>query len=177
MLDAAGWRAEIARAVPFYAGIEGLARQGDQLQYGGRHLCAGGEFPRPGGRAAFAPVGLLPAAAAQGRFGLTTRRGKQFNSIVHADVDPLTGAGRRDVLVAEEDARGLGILDGDAIVVTSAHGSLVGRARYAPIQRGNVQAFWPEVNALLPFPPHDALSGVPEYGTRVDLAKAPTERP
>ena len=41
-------REEIARVVPAYAGIETLATTGDQVQWGGRHLCAGGEFPLPG---------------------------------------------------------------------------------------------------------------------------------
>ncbi|MEY4362028.1 MAG: hypothetical protein RL391_1334, partial [Actinomycetota bacterium] len=42
-------RREIARVVPMYAGIEDLATTGDAVQYGGRHLCAGGEFPLPDG--------------------------------------------------------------------------------------------------------------------------------
>ena len=37
-------RAEIAQVVPVYAGIEKLAETGDQVQWGGRHLCADGEF-------------------------------------------------------------------------------------------------------------------------------------
>jgi len=175
-LDSAGWRAEIARAVPMYAGIERLAQQGDEVQYGGRRLCEGGVFPRPGGRATIAAIDFTPRAGAAAepeprRFRLTTRRGKQFNSIVHPDVAPLTGAARTDLLLAAEDARALGLVDGDAVVVTSAHGRLVLHARRAAMKPGNVQAFWPEANALLPFAPHDALSGVPDYGTRVDLAK------
>src|SRR3712207_2751896 len=31
-------RAEIAEVVPLYAGIETLAKTGDEVQYGGRHL-------------------------------------------------------------------------------------------------------------------------------------------
>src|SRR5882762_9154907 len=37
-----GWkmREEIARAVPFYAGVEKLKSTGDAIQYGGAHLCS-----------------------------------------------------------------------------------------------------------------------------------------
>ncbi len=179
--DAAGWRAEIARAAPLYAGIERLG-PGEQVQYGGVRLCEGGAFARPGGRAAFAPLalgsadaaGVAPPAAPPGgppRFRLTTRRGKQFNSIVHADLDPLTGAARHDLLVAASDLAALGLADGDAVEARSDAGRFVGRARAANIQPGNVQGFWPEVNVLLPHGPHDALSGVPDYGTWIELAR------
>lgn len=41
---AAAIRAEIARAVPLYRGIETLAKKGDQVQWGGRLLFADGRF-------------------------------------------------------------------------------------------------------------------------------------
>src|ERR1041384_5425665 len=95
--DAAEIRAEIARVVPAYAGIEKLRRKGDHVQWGGRTLCVDGVFPTADGRARFAavrpPESVLPA----GRFALSTRRGKQFNSMVHRDRDPLNGALRDDV--------------------------------------------------------------------------------
>jgi molybdopterin-dependent oxidoreductase alpha subunit len=173
-------RGEIARAVPFYRGIETLAAQGDQVQYGGRHLCAGGQFERPGGRARFEAPALDRPARGVG-FQLTTRRGKQFNSMVHADQDPLTGARRKDILISPEDLARLGLEDGAAIVVSSGSGSFVGRARSAALSAGNVQGFWPEVNVLLVQGPHDAESGVPDYGATVTIARAPgaptTEEP
>ncbi len=175
--DSAALRAEIARAVPFYAGIERLSAQGDQLQYGGRHLAAGGNFDRPGGRARFEAVDLSPRARTPGTLSLTTRRGKQFNSMVHEAKDPLTGARRRDILVAGEDLAARGIADGEPIVLQSLTGRFEGRARVAPIAPGNVQGFWPEVNVLLPRDRHDAESGVPDYGTAVTLERAPTVRP
>ena len=54
-------RAEIAEVVPAYAGIEDLATTGDQVQWGGRHLCADGTFPTPDGRGRFTP--LVPECA------------------------------------------------------------------------------------------------------------------
>jgi anaerobic selenocysteine-containing dehydrogenase len=106
---------------------------------------------------------------APGALTLTTRRGKQFNSIVHQDKDPLTGASRRDLLMAGEDLAARGLADGDPVVVRSASGTFSGRARRAEMKPGNVQGFWPEMNVLLPHGPHDAESGVPDYGAEVTI--------
>ena len=40
-------RAEIADVVPAYRGIETLATTGDQVQWGGRHLCTEPRLARP----------------------------------------------------------------------------------------------------------------------------------
>ena len=122
-------RTEIARVVPAYAGIEDLHQTGDTIQVGGAHLCAGGVFPLPGGRAQFAVVKPTGHDIPEGRFLLSTRRGKQFNSMVWAEKDPLTGAGRDALFLADADAASLGVAEGDAVLVRSAHGVL--RAREA----------------------------------------------
>src|SRR5207245_4889684 len=43
--DALAMRREIASVVPFYTGIETLAKTGDQVQWGGARLCDGQVFP------------------------------------------------------------------------------------------------------------------------------------
>ncbi len=101
-------REEIARVVPAYAGIEALAATGDQVQWGGRHLCADGDFPLPDGRGRFTALEPGGVELPDGAFTVATRRGKQFNSMVHAAVDPLTGAARDAVYIDEADARALG---------------------------------------------------------------------
>src|SRR5262249_34975936 len=60
--DAQAIRDEIGRLIPMYAGIEKLAKKGDQVQYGGRRLCEGGQFPVEGGRARFRIPFLLEDA-------------------------------------------------------------------------------------------------------------------
>lgn len=129
-------RAEIGRIVPDYAGIERLVEGGDQLQYGGAHLAADGAFPTADGRATF---GRVPAASPEDlpdpdAFVLITRRGKQFNSIVHQDVDPMGG---------------LGLDDGDAVVAENARGAMPGTLRIGPLVDGAVMLHWPEANVLL----------------------------
>jgi len=176
--DAQAVRDEIARAVPEYEGIERLAKAGDQVQWGGERLCevadsAGGvvpHFPTADGRARFSaiPVGATPA---DGRLRLSTRRGKQFNSMVHRSRDPLTGAGRDDVLLSAEDARRLGLSEGDAVIMRSDVGEMRGRCRVAQITPGNVQVHWPEGNVLLARGARDPESGTPDYNATVDIER------
>jgi molybdopterin-dependent oxidoreductase alpha subunit len=106
-------RAEIARVVPFYDGIQNLREAGDAFQYGGPHLPAGQSFPTADGKAHFRAVELPAPAPADGTFELSTRRGKQFNSMIYADVDPLTGADRDAVFINPDDAAALHLRSGD----------------------------------------------------------------
>ena len=114
MSDAAAIRGEIARAIPLYAGIETLSRKGDQVQWGGRTLYADGRFAtRTDGRT------LRPRRSAEPRapetFLVSTRRGKQFNSMIQRDFDPLTGAHRDSVLMSAADMTRLQLEDGAAV--------------------------------------------------------------
>jgi molybdopterin-dependent oxidoreductase alpha subunit len=167
--DAAAIRAEIARANPTYDGIQHLAKKGDAFQWGGPRLCEGGRFPLEGGRSRFFPVRLPDSRLEEGWLHLSTRRGKQFNSIVQEERDPLTGATRDAVLVAEADARRLGLGHGDPVRVRSAHGEIRGRVAFAAIREGNVQMHWPEANVLIPPGIVEPLSGIPDYNVPVRL--------
>lgn len=164
-------RTEIARVVPLYAGVETLAEPGDAVQWGGRHLCAGGVFPTPSGRGRFsALVPEVPDLPA-GSFVVTTRRGKQFNSMVHAAVDPLTGAVRDAVFVDHADAAELGLSDGDPVRLDSATGSFEGTAKLARLPAKTLQVHWPEGNVLVPTGPahREPGSKVPDYSAVVTV--------
>jgi predicted molibdopterin-dependent oxidoreductase YjgC len=161
-------RAEIGRVVPSYAGIEQLHETGDQVQWGGARLCDGWTFPTADGRAHFAATAPPARVVPDGQFVLSTRRGKQFNSMVWDHKDPLTGAARDALFLAASDAARLHVGDGDAVVVRSAHGEYRARVHVAPIRPGNVQAFFPEANVLLPGGARDA-SGVPDYNALVAI--------
>ena len=178
--DADAIREEIARVVPAYAGIEGLRKIGDSVQWGGTRLCENGAFPTPDGRGHFRAVQPPVTERPDGRFVLSTRRGKQFNTIVHEERDPLTGAMRDALLMAEPDAVRLGLAPGDPVVVRSDHGELRARVHHAPIRPGNVQVFFPEGNVLLAAGRRDPDSGVPDYNALVEVqpagsAKLPSE--
>ena len=162
-------RAEIARVVPAYAGIEHLRETGDAIQVGGERLCEGGQFPTPDGKAHFTAVAPLSNPVPDGRFVLSTRRGKQFNSMVWQERDPLTGAGRDALFLSDADADTLGVTNGDAVLVRSDYGEMHARVHLAAIRPGNVQAFFPEANRLLSPTRHEPLSRVPDYNAVVEV--------
>jgi len=174
-------REEIARVVPFYDGVQHLQRSGEQVQYGGPHLCAGGQFPTPDGRGHFHPVEIpregnrsaaVPCAArAADEFLVTTRRGKQFNTLIYAEVDPINGAGRDAVLMNAADAAALGLKQGDRVRLRNACGHFEGRVFVAPLAPRTLQIHWPEGNTLLRRGVTDALAGVPDYNARVKLER------
>src|SRR5262245_17588299 len=140
-------RHEIARTVPLYAGIERLDRQGDQVQWGGPRLFTE-SFATPDGKAHFSAVVPPERSVPEGSFYVSTRRGKQFNSMVQREVDPLTGASREDVLISREDAERLGVHEGDRIRLRSPCGTYEGRVRIDAIKPRNLEVHWPEGNVL-----------------------------
>lgn len=164
-------RSEIASVVPSYAGIEKLEKTGDAIQYGGRHLCAGGSFPTPDGKAHFRAPALPPREREPGTFFVSTRRGKQFNTMIYAETDPLTGAGRDAVLMSEDDAASLKLRGGDRVKLRSVHGEFDGRIFLAAIAPGNLQVHWPEGNSLLPRDAHDVQSFCPDYNATVRVER------
>ncbi|HWN94562.1 MAG TPA: FdhF/YdeP family oxidoreductase [Methylomirabilota bacterium] len=186
-------RAEIARVVPFYDGIQHLKKGGDQFQYGGPHLCADGKFPTADGKAHFRVV-RLPEVAGRGVltapgddahgsrraedgvpgvFIVSTRRGKQFNTLIYAEIDPLNGAARDSVLMNPEDAVALRLKSDDRVSLINGCGRYEGRVFLAPIARGNLQIHWPEGNVILPRDVRDSLGGVPDYNATVRVEKRP----
>jgi molybdopterin-dependent oxidoreductase alpha subunit len=168
-------REEIARVVPFYDGIQHLKKAGDAIQYGGPHLCADGRFPTADGKAHFRVVPLpsldvRPSTLDQ--FLVSTRRGKQFNTLIYADVDPLTGAARDAVFMNPEDAAALHLKNDDRIALVNELGRFEGRVFLAPIARGNLQIHWPEANVIIKRGVVDSLGGVPDYNAQVVVQKA-----
>lgn len=168
--DTAAVRREVAQAVPFYDGIQHLRRAGDQFQYGGPRLCAGWTFPTPDGRAHFSVVAPAAGEVPEGQFLLTTRRGKQFNSMVHERADALTGAARDAVFMHPTDAARLGLADGAPVLVRSPSGEFRGRVHLAPVKPGNLEVHWPEGNALIDRRRRSREAGIPDYTAVVTVA-------
>ncbi len=162
-------RAEIARVVPMYDGIQHLRQLGDQFQYGGAHLCAGWRFPTADGKAHFGRVPVPLKAAPPGLFKVRTRRGKQFNSMIHELKDPLNGAQRDHVLISPDDARRLGLANGDPVLLRNELGEYQGRAFVADIKPGNLQIHWPEGNHLIAHGRRSPHAGIPDYNAWVEV--------
>ena len=161
-------RAEIARVVPLYEEIADLREGGDAFQYGGAHYPSGRDFPTPDGKARFATVTVPDPLPKDGRFALSTRRGKQFNSMVQEASDAITGAARDAVLIAAADAERLGISSGDAVLLRSDLGELEAIAAVAPIAPGNLQVHWPEGNVLIG-ERRSPEAEIPDYNARVEV--------
>jgi len=182
-------RDEIARVVPFYDGVQNLRKGGDQFQYGGPHLCADGKFATADGKAHFRVVDLPKTVVSSSEFRVTscnggraaepetqrfivsTRRGKQFNTLIYAEIDPLNGASRDAVLMNVEDATALQLRQDETIVLCNDTGRYEGRVFLAPIARGNLQIHWPEGNVIIPRGLNDTLGGVPDYNATVRVEK------
>jgi molybdopterin-dependent oxidoreductase alpha subunit len=163
-------REEIDRVCPTYKGIAKMRKKGDNFQYGGPRLLVD-RFLTPDGKGHFSAVSLPEEHVPPGHFLLATRRGKQFNSIIHGNKDLLNGAMRDDILMSTEDAVKLGLKNGDAIVLTNDRGEFRGRVKIARVKPGSLQGYWPEVNVLVPAGCLDA-SGVPDYNAIVEVFPA-----
>jgi molybdopterin-dependent oxidoreductase alpha subunit len=163
-------RREMGELMPLYKGIEGLSAEGEWVQWGGARLATNGFPNMPDGRAAFTVCELPRTHVPDGKFLLTSRRGKQFNSITYGTHDPITGVSRKDVLFAAEDLTALGLHEGDAVLLRSELGELRARARVGPCRRRHVQAFWPESNVLVGRR-YDPQSGEPDYNALISVEK------
>lgn len=162
-------REEIERAVPFYEGIAGLRRFGDSVQYGGRHLCPDGRFPTPDGRGGFSAVRPPALERPDGAFSVATRRGKQFNSMVHERMDGFNGAMREAVLMSPYDADRLGLPDGAPVELRAGERSYRGKVLRAPLVPGNLQVHWPEGNVLLDETRRSPQARIPDYNAVVTV--------
>jgi molybdopterin-dependent oxidoreductase alpha subunit len=183
LTDALGWtdaqqiRDEMGRVMPVYAGIQSLHRAGDWIQWGGPRLCEDGVFPNmPDRRAAFVPLEPPVEEWGAGRFVLTNRRGKQFNSIVLEEHDSLMGGDRHDVFVHPKDAERERLAPGDRVRLFNTHGEMTATVRFENVKEGHLQVYWPECNRLLPMA-WDPVSKEPDYNTRVDLERVASGAP
>jgi anaerobic selenocysteine-containing dehydrogenase len=152
-------------------------------------LCDDGAFATPDGRARFKAIAVPTSAVVEAdsgcgtsgqcpssephRFMVSTRRGKQFNSLIYAEIDPLTGAPRDAVFMSDEDADRMGLVTGDRVRLKNVTGHYDGSVFIAPIASGNLQIHWPEGNVLLRGGLTDPNSGVPDYNAWASVERAP----
>ncbi len=165
-------RDEMERTMPVYQGIASLRKAGDWVQWGGRHLCSDGFPNMPDGKARFTalePPDIRPPA---GRFLLTTRRGKQFNSIIIKEIDHLQGGrDRNDLFMNAADISAQGLHADQQVIVRSEHGEWKAVVRPMNIQPGVVQAYWPECNPVIALR-WDPRSEEPDYNAVVEVLPA-----
>lgn len=169
--DAGDVRREMARVMPLYAGIDGLEKEGDWVQWGGERLGSDGFPNMPDGKARFSVVAIPRVDVPEGVLLLTMRRGRQFNSMTYGQKDPLTkNSDRHAILVDRRDMKELGLSEGDRVLVSSEVASMDATVRSGPCRRGHVQGFWPECNVLLERR-YDPASGEPDYNAQVKIER------
>ncbi|AVO51119.1 CbbBc protein [Melaminivora suipulveris] len=134
-----------------------------------RNPAAERQWATPGGKAAFSVRALAqdtPTQRAQERLGgdarvftlLSTRSHDQYNTTIYGLNDRYRGVrGRRDVVfIHPEDIRGLGLSAGDRVDIHTAWDDGQERTVRAfalvpyDIPRGNLAAYYPETNPLVP---------------------------
>lgn len=164
-------RAEIAQAVPQYRGIEKLGRKGDQFQWGGRILYPDLRFNTSDRKAKFSAVRPVSRERSADMLYVSTRRGRQFNSMVYERTDPLTGVTRDEILVSREDAVSRGLSNGSSVRLVSQFGKFLGRLKFGPMRPGNLEVHWPEGMVLLSSKNIDPVSLEPAYSTTVTIER------
>jgi molybdopterin-dependent oxidoreductase alpha subunit len=168
-------RGEIAAGIPAYNGIQNLKKKGDNFQYGGPMLCANWTFATPDGKAHFKAVTPPEIELPSGAFRVVTRRGKQFNSMVHEDIDASTTAPRDAIIMNPDDARGLHVSNGDWVRLRNDFGDYQGEVLIADVAPGTIEIHWPEGNVLVDPRARSPLAKIPafkEFWASVEPIKA-----
>ena len=169
--DAADIRAEIGRTMPLYAGIEKMTKAGDWIQWGGEHLCVDGFPAMPDRKGRFTVQEPPRIEVPEGHYYLTTRRGKQFNSMVIKDHDTVQGGLLRDhVLISPADLARVGMADGQRARLVNQTGRFDVTLRTADIRPGVLQAYWPECNVVIGRR-FDPRSEEPDYNAVVRIER------
>ena len=163
-------REEMSTVMPVYHRIHELQKEGDQWQWGGERLCVDGNFSTmPNNKAQFFVLEVPNTRLPQGWYKMTTRRGKQFNSMVFSEKDGIQGGlTRDDIFLSLEDAQNLQITEGMRIRLHNEMGEFIGVARPVEMARGAIQTYWPESNPLIPRD-YDPVSREPDYNCLVQI--------
>ena len=142
----AGLRSAIAQTVPGYHPLE----SGEEFQIPGRTF-HDPTFATASGRAACHVVELPAPIAGPDAFALMTLRSEgQFNSVVYDEEDLYRGTRhRRVVMVSQQDADRLGVVDGDEVRVSSRTGYLDVQIAIVDIAAGSAAMYYPEANVLV----------------------------
>ncbi len=142
-------RQEISKAVPGYRQADKID-QGHEFQVEGRtmHQC---NFNTEDGKAHFYVTPLPDFSLAGDEFALMTLRSEgQFNSVVYEAEDLYRGNTRRDVVMMNgEDARQLGLNEGDRVTVKTETGQMAAVVSIVDIAPRSLAMYYPEANVLV----------------------------
>jgi molybdopterin-dependent oxidoreductase alpha subunit len=174
-------RREIARVVPGYAAVSDIDATRRDFTIAGR-VRHSPEFATEDGRACLHVTPVPALTLAPGELRLATIRSEgQFNTVVYDYEDVYRGADGRDVVFMNAaDAHTRGLHAGDRVVLVSETG------RYGPvrvlltdIRAGNLAAYYPEANVLVPrrIDPRSVTPAFKSVAVRVEPAGAGAAMP
>ncbi|MBL1066861.1 FdhF/YdeP family oxidoreductase [Streptomyces sp. 7-21] len=177
-------RASIARTIPGFHDFETRVAQpgGFALPHAPRDHR---RFPTPSGKAHFTAAPVTWPRTPPGRLLLQTLRSHdQYNTTIYGLDDRYRGIsnGRRVILVHPDDARALGLNDGDYADLTSEADDGTERTApgfrvvHYPTARGCAAAYYPETNVLVPLDHTADTSNTPASKSLV-IRLTPAPRP
>jgi anaerobic selenocysteine-containing dehydrogenase len=144
-------RESIAAIIPGYEKLKDIDNSKEEFTIEGRHL-ESAHFKTKSGKALFKIVNV-PEFNSQRKFRLMSIRSEgQFNSIVYENYDLLRKkAGRYDILMHPDDMRKLSIKKGERLrLVSDLAESTEFTVMDYPIKEGNIAAYYPEINQIIP---------------------------
>jgi len=144
-------REAIARTAPGYEAIGRVDTTLREFQIAGRTFHEP-RFATDDGRARFHVTPMPDFVPARDELRLMTLRSEgQFNTVVYEEEDLYRGNTRRDVvMMAAEDAEGIGAREGDRVTVTTDAGSMEVSVAIVGIRAGSIAMYYPEANAIVP---------------------------
>ena len=167
-------RSAIAATIPGMSELKDIAETKQEFTIKNR-LLENPEFKTVDGKARFLTTNTPSIIATHELpFVLASIRSEgQFNSIIYEEKDSYRGTDTRwSVLMNKEDIAALGIDEGNAVKIKSAHGEMQNVKVFAfDLPRGNVMAYYPEANVLIGTA-HDPRSKTPAFksvAVRIEL--------
>ena len=145
-------RDAIARTIPGFQKISVIDETKEEFQIGGRTFHEP-QFSTDNGKAKFSTVSIPDLKRKDGEFTLTSVRSEgQFNTIIYDEEDVFRGTDDRwVVMMSGDDMTSIGVLENGHVNIINETGRMNEvKVKAFDVPNGNVAAFFPEANVLIP---------------------------
>ena len=145
-------RKAIAHTIPGFEKIGEIDETKEEFQISGRTFHEP-QFATPDGKAHFKVVPIPSLKGGDTEFRLTSVRSEgQFNTIVYEEEDTFRGIDNRWVVMMNaDDMISLGVVENDRVDIHNETGTMKSVVvKSFDVTKGNVAAFFPEANVLIP---------------------------
>ncbi|HIO89667.1 MAG TPA: FdhF/YdeP family oxidoreductase [Candidatus Marinimicrobia bacterium] len=145
-------REAIAKTIPGFEKIGAIDKTKEEFQIGGRTF-HDPLFATENGRAKFSTVSIPDLKREEGEFTLSSVRSEgQFNTIIYEEEDVFRGTDDRwIVMMSGDDMTSIGVQENGHVHIKNQTGQMNEvKVKAFDIPKGNVAAFFPEANVLIP---------------------------